>query len=140
RVELSERGTRRQPRGHTGRRNEGCRNHAGLRGMSWRERNEDRRRSPGEATGNGKKNSERRFPMRVNEVMTRGVECVGPDATLQEAAARMKSLDVGTLPVCDHDGLVGMVTDRDITVRATAEGDAPTDVRVRDIMTPEIVS
>ena len=77
--------------------------------------------------------------MRVSEVMTQGVECIGPDATLQEAAAKMKSLDVGPLPVCDNDRLVGMVTDRDITVRATAEGDAPTDVRVRDVMTPEVI-
>src|SRR3954468_16753400 len=77
--------------------------------------------------------------MRVNEVMTRGVECARPDATLQEAAARMKSLDIGTLPVCDNDRLVGMVTDRDITVRATAEGEAPTDVRVRDVMTPAVI-
>lgn len=77
--------------------------------------------------------------MRVSEVMTQGVECIGPDATLQEAAAKMKSLDVGPLPVCDNDRLVGMVTDRDITVRATAEGDAPTDVRVRDVMTPGVI-
>jgi CBS domain-containing protein len=71
--------------------------------------------------------------------MTRGVECVRLDTTLQEAAAKMKSLDVGMLPVCDNDRLVGMLTDRDITVRATAEGEAPTDIRVRDIMTPEVV-
>jgi CBS domain-containing protein len=71
--------------------------------------------------------------------MTRGVECVRPDANLQEAAAKMKSLDVGTLPVCDNDRLVGMITDRDITVRATAEGEAPADIRVRDIMTPEVI-
>ena len=77
--------------------------------------------------------------MRVSEVMTRGVECIGPDATLQEAAAKMKSLDVGSLPVCDNDRLVGMVTDRDITVRATAEGESPTDVRVRNVMTPEVI-
>ncbi len=77
--------------------------------------------------------------MRVSDVMTRGVECTRPDATLQEAAAKMKSLDVGPLPVCENDRLVGMVTDRDITVRATAEGDAPTDVRVRDVMTPEVI-
>ncbi len=75
--------------------------------------------------------------MRVSEVMTQGVECIGPDATLQEAAAKMKSLDVGSLPVCDNDRLVGIVTDRDITVRATAEGDAPTDVR--DVMTSEVI-
>lgn len=77
--------------------------------------------------------------MRVSEVMTRGVECTSPDATLQEAAAKMKSLDVGPLPVCENDRLVGMVTDRDITVRATAEGTAPMDIRVRDIMTPEVI-
>ena len=77
--------------------------------------------------------------MRVRELMTRAVECIRPEASLQEAAAKMKSLDVGPLPVCDNDRLVGMVTDRDITVRATAEGDAPTDVRVRDIMTPEVI-
>ena len=77
--------------------------------------------------------------MRVSEVMTRGVRCTRPDATLQEAAAKMKSLDVGPLPVCDNDRLVGMVTDRDITVRATAEGEAPKDVRVRDVMTPEVI-
>jgi CBS domain-containing protein len=51
----------------------------------------------------------------------------------------MKSLEIGPLPVCDNDRLVGMITDRDITVRATAEGDAPTDVCVRDVMTPEVV-
>lgn len=77
--------------------------------------------------------------MRVREVMTRSVECIGPNATLQEAAAKMKSLDIGTLPVCDNDRLVGMVTDRDITVRATAEGDPPKDIHVRDIMTPEVI-
>jgi CBS domain-containing protein len=77
--------------------------------------------------------------MRVHEVMTRGVECVSPDSTLQEAAAKMKSLDIGPLPVCDHDRLVGMLTDRDITVRATAEGEDPTVILVRDIMTPEVV-
>ncbi len=77
--------------------------------------------------------------MRVSEVMTRSVECISADATLQEAAAKMKSLDIGPLPVCDHDRLVGMLTDRDITVRATAEGEDPTVIRVRDIMTPEVV-
>jgi CBS domain-containing protein len=76
--------------------------------------------------------------MRVSEVMTRRVECTHLDATLQEAAARMKSLDIGPLPVCDNDRLVGMVTDRDITVRAIAEGEDPTTIHVRDIMTPEV--
>lgn len=77
--------------------------------------------------------------MRVHDIMTRGVQCIGPEASLQEAAARMKSLDVGTLPVCENDRLVGMLTDRDITVRATAEGEGPKVIHVRDIMTPDIV-
>ncbi len=76
--------------------------------------------------------------MNVSEVMTRNVECTRPDATLQEAAERMKKLDVGPLPVCDHDRLVGMLTDRDITVRATAEGWDPSAASVRDVMTPDV--
>jgi len=77
--------------------------------------------------------------MKVSEVMTRGVECVKPEASLEEAAAKMKSLDVGALPICDNDRLAGMITDRDITVRATAEGESPKVIHVRDIMTPGIV-
>ena len=78
--------------------------------------------------------------MQVKEVMTRGVECMRPDATLQEAARKMRELDVGPLPVCgDNDRLVGMLTDRDITVRAVAEGQDPKSALVRDIMTPSII-
>jgi CBS domain-containing protein len=77
--------------------------------------------------------------MQVKEVMTRGVECVPPDCTLQEAAQKMKALDVGPLPICDNDRLAGMLTDRDITVRAVAEGLDPRTTRVRDVMTPEVV-
>src|SRR5688500_13378118 len=76
--------------------------------------------------------------MRVSDVMTRGAECVGPDATLQEAASRMKALDVGSLPVCDNDRITGMVTDRDITIRAVAEGKDPRTARVREVMTPGV--
>jgi CBS domain-containing protein len=71
--------------------------------------------------------------------MTLHVEVIHPDATLHEAAEKMKSLDVGPIPVCDGDRLVGMVTDRDITVRATAEGRDPNTTRVRDVMTPDII-
>jgi CBS domain-containing protein len=76
--------------------------------------------------------------MRLNEIMTRQVECTRPDASLQDAARRMRELDVGTLPVCDHDRLVGMVTDRDITVRAVADGQDPKTFRVKDAMTPAV--
>jgi CBS domain-containing protein len=77
--------------------------------------------------------------MRVREVMTPEVQVISPDNTLEEAAARMKARDFGPLPVWDGDQLVGMLTDRDITVRATAEGEDPKIIRVRDIMTPEVV-
>jgi CBS domain-containing protein len=74
----------------------------------------------------------------VAEVMTRGVEVIGPDETLQRAAQRMDELNVGALPVCDGQRLLGIVTDRDITVRATAAGLDPHDTRVRDVMSGQI--
>jgi CBS domain-containing protein len=77
--------------------------------------------------------------MQVSEVMTRDAECIGPDATLQQAAEKMKSLDVGSLPVCDNDRLVGMLTDRDITVRSVSDGHDPRTDRVRDAMTPKVI-
>jgi len=51
----------------------------------------------------------------------------------------MKNMEVGPLPVCDHDRLVGMITDRDITVRATAEGLDPWTTHVSEVMTPDVV-
>ena len=73
--------------------------------------------------------------MRLNEIMTRDVQCTQPDASLEEAARRMRELNVGTLPVCDKDRLVGMLTDRDITVRSVADGKDPKTQRVREVMT-----
>jgi len=73
--------------------------------------------------------------MKVKEIMTPGVECIRPDDTLQQAARKMRDLDVGPLPVCgENERLVGMLTDRDITVRAVAEGKDPGTSRVRDAM------
>ncbi|HEX2036285.1 MAG TPA: CBS domain-containing protein [Chloroflexota bacterium] len=77
--------------------------------------------------------------MKVGDVMTRSVEVIHPDATIDEAAEKMKSFDVGPLPVCDGDRLVGMITDRDITVRATAEERDPVTTRVSEVMTPDVV-
>jgi len=76
--------------------------------------------------------------MQIREIMTPRVEVIHPDATIEEAAEKMKRLDVGPLPVCDGERLVGMLTDRDITVRATSEGRDPRTTRVRDIMTEEV--
>jgi CBS domain-containing protein len=77
--------------------------------------------------------------MQVQEIMTRAVEVIHPDTTLHEAAEKMKSLDVGPLPVSDGDRLVGFVTDRDITIRATAEGRDPNTTKVREVMTPGVI-
>jgi CBS domain-containing protein len=76
--------------------------------------------------------------MQIREIMTPRVEVIHPDATIEEAAEKMKRLDVGPLPVCDGERLVGMLTDRDITVRATSEGRDPRTTRVRDIMTEQV--
>ena len=76
--------------------------------------------------------------MKAHEIMSRDVQVVCPSATLEDAAKLMERLDVGALPVCDGERLVGMITDRDITVRATAEGKDPKSTRVRDVMTPDV--
>ena len=77
--------------------------------------------------------------MDVAKVMTREVEIVRPDATVQEAAQKMKDIEGGSLPVCDGRKLQGMLTDRDVTVRAVAEGRDPRMTKVRDVMTADIV-
>src|SRR5688572_19963063 len=78
--------------------------------------------------------------MFIREIMTRPVECVRPNDALQEAAGKMRDLNVGSLPVCgDEDRLVGMLTDRDLAVRAVAEGWDPTSKRVSDAMSEGIV-
>jgi len=77
--------------------------------------------------------------MKVRDIMTKGVECVSPDDTLQVAATKMKSLDVGPTPVCGDDRVVGMLTDRDIVLRAVAEGKDPRTTKVREAMTEEVI-
>jgi CBS domain-containing protein len=76
--------------------------------------------------------------MQIRQVMTRAIEVVRADATLAEAAREMRDRDVGALPVCDRDRLVGVVTDRDITVRATAEGRDPRRTEVHEVMTHRV--
>ncbi|WP_205042140.1 CBS domain-containing protein [Rhodoligotrophos defluvii] len=77
--------------------------------------------------------------MNIASVMTRDVRVVSPGAPLSEAARMMDQLNVGVLPVCDGNRLVGMITDRDIAVRATAAGQPPSETRVSDAMTDEVV-
>ena len=75
--------------------------------------------------------------MQVQHVMTRDVAMVGPDQTLRKAARLMAEHDIGILPVSEKDRLVGMITDRDIAVRALAEGKGPK-AKVREVMTPDV--
>ncbi|WP_342642140.1 CBS domain-containing protein [Rhodoligotrophos ferricapiens] len=77
--------------------------------------------------------------MNIASVMTRDVNVISPGAPLSQAAQMMDELNVGVLPVCDGSRLVGMITDRDIAVRATAAGQSPTDAHVADAMTQEVI-
>jgi CBS domain-containing protein len=76
--------------------------------------------------------------MKLQDIMTRDVEVLDPNGMLDQAARRMKDLDVGTMPVCDGERLIGMLTDRDIVVRAVAAGADPRRTPVRDAMTPNL--
>lgn len=77
--------------------------------------------------------------MKISDIMTEAPACIAPETTLQDAARRMKDLDVGALPICSDDRLVGMVTDRDLALRAVAEGCDPQETEVREVMTPGVV-
>jgi CBS domain-containing protein len=74
----------------------------------------------------------------VGQVMTHDVMTVAPTDGLQRAAQLMRDMNVGALPVCDGQRLVGMITDRDITIRATANGLAPDACKVGDVMSGDI--
>jgi CBS domain-containing protein len=76
--------------------------------------------------------------MKVSEAMTRDVMLVHPDQSIREAAALMEDCDIGSLPVADSDRLVGMITDRDIAVRAVAKG-SPPDTPVSQAMSKEVL-
>jgi CBS domain-containing protein len=75
--------------------------------------------------------------MRVSEAMTRHVEIMNPQQSIQEAAQRMCDMDVGALPIGENDRLVGMVTDRDIAVRGVAVGKAVS-TPIREVMSTDV--
>ena len=74
----------------------------------------------------------------IQNVMSRDVKSVSPDETVRRAAELMNQYDVGSIPVCDGNKLVGMITDRDITIRSTAAGQAPGSTRVGDVMSTDV--
>lgn len=76
--------------------------------------------------------------MQIKQIMTHSIETVNADENLVEAAMKMRSLNVGSLPVCRGNEFVGMITDRDITVRSTAEGKDPNATSVSEVMTPDV--
>jgi len=76
--------------------------------------------------------------MDLRDIMTRNVEVVSAGASLKDAAKKMKDLDVGLIPVCDGDRLKGVLTDRDITIRATADGRVPSKTKVSEVMSTDL--
>ena len=77
---------------------------------------------------------------KVHEVMTDRPRVVTPETTVAEAAQHMKNEDVGSLPILDGEQLAGMVTDRDIVIRAVADGKDPRGMPVREIASRELVT
>lgn len=76
--------------------------------------------------------------MNIKKVMTRDVKLASPEDTLQQAARVMEENDFGLLPVGENDRLVGMLSDRDITVRAVAQGLSPEHCTVREVMSSDV--
>jgi CBS domain-containing protein len=74
----------------------------------------------------------------VTDIMSTDVQVIEPQETLRSAARRMQELDIGSLPVCQGDRLLGMITDRDITVRGVAEGLDPDTACVSDVMSADV--
>lgn len=75
--------------------------------------------------------------MRVSDAMTRDVRIANPGQTIRDAARAMAEIDAGAMPVSDGDRLVGMITDRDIAIRAVAAGKGP-DTPVREVMSADV--
>jgi len=78
--------------------------------------------------------------MKVGEIMSSPLETINAEATITNAAEKMKSFDIGVLPVMNEDEVVGIITDRDIVVRVIAEGLDPQSTQVKRAMTTEIFS
>ncbi|MCB9965138.1 MAG: CBS domain-containing protein [Rhodospirillales bacterium] len=73
---------------------------------------------------------------KISDVMTPNCQWISPETSLQEAAMKMRDMDYGFMPVGENDRMIGMITDRDIAIRAVADNMSPS-MQVRDIMTPK---
>jgi CBS domain-containing protein len=76
--------------------------------------------------------------MKIKDMMHKGVECVAPNATLQQIAKKMKDFDVGAIPVCEGDKAIGMVTDRDIAM-SLADGKDVSKISASDLMSKNVI-
>jgi CBS domain-containing protein len=76
--------------------------------------------------------------MQISEIMSRDVAIVAPGDSVQKVAQKMAEIDAGIIPVGEKDRLVGMITDRDIVLRAVAKGKAPGKCTAHDVMSPDI--
>jgi CBS domain-containing protein len=77
--------------------------------------------------------------MKVKEMMHKGAEYVAPNARLQMIAGKMRDHDIGSIPVCDGGKLIGMVTDRDIAIRALANGKDISKLEAKDVMSKDVI-
>lgn len=77
--------------------------------------------------------------MKAREIMTKELASLRSDDSIERAAQLMKQYNVGSIPVCTDDKVIGIITDRDIAVRSVASGQTPGDQRVRDVMTKDLV-
>jgi CBS domain-containing protein len=93
------------------------------------------------AVRGGKKQNEifwMEVQMKVSDAMSRDVQVASPTQSIRDAARIMAKIDAGVLPVGENDRLIGVITDRDIAIRAVAEGKAPT-TKIRDVMSQEVL-
>lgn len=78
--------------------------------------------------------------MKVKDIMTKNVAYINPDTSVTEAAQLMQKHNVGSIPVCDKSGIIGLLTDRDIVVRNVAHGTDPHSTPVKNVMTSKVTT
>lgn len=78
--------------------------------------------------------------MKVRDIMTSSVDWVSPNTTVVEIAQLMKKDDVGSIPICQDDSLIGIITDRDIVLKVVAAGGNTDNASCKDIMSTDIIS